>query len=185
MVNYSILPRGSMSVNAKITTAIVIVLISLSGSVSAHNFCGDAQLVPLNNLISNKSKYLNQRVKTYAVLSTDAKEYTLLKQDEKSKLGILITSDAETDEYAKRMSLRPEKNTNVVDDLFEKLRAREGAEYKPDKTKIRYYRQDVMVCGRLVRSMGELRFAVDDMRIEKSYLLPWKNERKKNGNGLR
>lgn len=185
MVSYPILPRGSMSVNAKITRATVIVLISLSGSVSAHNFCGDAKLVSLNNLISNKSAYLNQRVKTHAVLSTDAKEYTLLKQEEKSKRGILITSDAETEEYTKRMSLQPGKAINAVDDLFEKLRAREGAEYKPDMTKIRYYRQDVMACGRLVISMGELRFAVDDMRIEKSYLLPWKNERKKSDNGSR
>jgi hypothetical protein len=44
-------------------------------------------------------------------------------------------------------------------------------------SKIRYYRQDVLACGRLIKEQGELRFALDDMRIERSYVLPWKSEK--------
>lgn len=161
--------------NAKIISIVITALIIFSGIASAHCFCGDARFVPLDHLISNKGVYLNKRVRTHAVLSTDAKEFTLLREDEKSKHGLLVTSDAETQAYAKRMNLRSKKYITVVDDLFDKLRAREGTRYKPDMTKIRYYRQDVLVCGRVVRSMGKIRFAVDDMRIEKSYLLPWTN----------
>jgi len=168
------LPRWSTPVNAKIGAAALLSLISLSSSLFAHEFCESAKFVSLNDLISDRDTYLDQRVQTRAVLSTDAKEYTLLKQDEGSKLGILISSDSETEDYKKRMHLSPGGGINVVDDLFGKLRRQEGAGYKPDKTKMRYYRQDVVACGRVVESLGEIRFSVDEMRIERSYLLPWK-----------
>jgi len=161
-------------VNTKIGATVLLLLISVNNSLSACEFCGNAKFVSLNDLISDKRTYLNQRVKIHAVLSTDAKEYALLKQEEESKLGILISSDSEAEEYKRRMHIPPERGINVVDDLFEKLRMREGANYKPDMTKIRYYRQDVVACGRIIESMGEIRFSVDDMRIERSYLLPWR-----------
>jgi hypothetical protein len=59
----------------------------------------------------------------------------------------------------------------------------EGAKYEKDMSKIRYYRQDVLACGRLIKEQGELRFALDDMHIERSYLLPWRSKKGKLGDG--
>lgn len=64
----------------------------------------------------------------------------------------------------------------MVDDLLEKLHTAEGAKYKKDLSKIRYYRQEVIVCGRLVKEQNEIRFALDDKHIERTYLLSWRHQ---------
>lgn len=151
----------------------------LSAQVTAADFCEGAKFVPLDLLLTNQNQFLNRRVQTHAVLATDAKEYTRIWLTEKSKFTVLTTADDESTTYNQRHGLSNHPPFNVVNDLFEKLRAMEGAKYKKDMSKIRYYRQDVMVCGRLVKEQGELRFAVDDMRIERSYLLPWKKPKSK------
>jgi hypothetical protein len=153
----------------------------ISAQVSAAEFCEGAKFVPLDQILTKQDQFLNKRVQTHAILMTDAKEYSRISFAEKSNFTILTTADDEATAYNQKNDLLSDPPFNVVDDLFKKLRAVEGSSFKPDMRKIRYYRQDVMVCGRLVRSMGELRFAVDDMHIEKSYLLPWKNRRKGNG----
>jgi hypothetical protein len=144
--------------------------------VVASDFCDGSNIVSLDRILSSPDKYIDRRVQTHAVLKTDAKEYTRISLDENSIFSVLTTADDESTTYGKRDKLFIKNRLNVIDDLFEKLRAVEGSRYKPDISKIRYYRQDVVICGRLVRSMGELRFAVDDMRIEDSYLLPLKNK---------
>jgi hypothetical protein len=150
------------------------ILCVISSPVVANDFCDGSKFVKLDHVLSSPDKYINSRVRTRAILKTDAKEYTRISLDENSKFSVLTTADDESTTYGKRHNLSVENSQNVVDDLFEKLRAVEGSRYKPDMSKIRYYRQDVVICGRLVRSMGELRFAVDDMHIEDSYLVPFK-----------
>lgn len=159
--------------------AFVALLCLISLQATAADFCDGAKFVPLDQVLTNQNQFLNRRIQTHAVLMTDAKEYTRISLAEKSDFTILTTADDESTTYNQRHDLLTRPPFNVVGDLFEKLRATEGAKYKKDMSKIRYYRQDVMVCGRLVKEQGELRFAVDDMHIEQSYLLPWKKPKSK------
>lgn len=145
-----------------------------SPSVASTGFCDGSGFISLDQVLSRPDEFLNKRIQTRAVLKTDAKEYTRISLAEGSNFSILTTADDESTGYGKTHDISDSTRLNVVDDLFEKLRTAEGMKYKPDISKIRYYRQDVVVCGRLVRSAGELRFAVDDMRVEDSYLLPLK-----------
>jgi hypothetical protein len=149
----------------------------LSAQVAAADFCEGAKFVPLDQVLSNQSQFLNKRVQTHAVLTTDGKEYTRIWLAEKSDFTVLTTADNESTAYSQRNDLLTRPPFNVIADLFDKLRATEGAKYKRNMSRIRYYRQDVMACGRLVKEQGELRFALDDMHIERSYLLPWKKSR--------
>lgn len=153
------------------------ILFFISSSVVAKDFCDGSKFVSLDHALSSADKYINRRIQTRAVLKTDAKEFTRISLGENSQFSVLTTADDESTAYWKSHNLSIKNRLNVMDDLFEKLRAVEGSKYKPDMSKIRYYRQDVIICGRLVRSMGELRFAVDDMHIEDSYLLPLKNKK--------
>ncbi|MEO7067922.1 MAG: hypothetical protein ABI114_13490 [Rhodanobacter sp.] len=156
----------------KILPVVVSLLLLQVTSVFAHNFCQGASFVPLDQLVLSKDAYLNKRVRTHAVLVTDAKEFSLLKQEEDSHYGLRTSYDEESDAYKMRMALPPAPPFSVVGDFFEKLRALEGPKYKQDMTKIRYYRQDVIVCGRVVKSSdGEYSFAIDDIRRERSYVL--------------
>ncbi|MFC4762965.1 hypothetical protein [Dyella koreensis] len=158
-----------------------IICISLlyifSAQVTGADFCEGSKFTPLDQVLSKPGEFLNQRIQTHAILRTDAKAYTRISLDEKSGFSVLTTADDESTAYNKRHNLSAKPPFNVVSDLFAKLHPVEGAKYKADISKVRYYRQNVMVCGRLVRSMGELRFAVDDMHVEDSYLLPWKNKK--------
>lgn len=147
-----------------------------SAQVRGADFCDGSKFAGLDQVLSNPNKFINKRIQTHAILSTDAKEYTRISFDEKSDFSILTTADDESTSYYISHNLSSKTSLNVVDDLFDKLRTTEGKKYKPDISKIRYYRQNVTICGRLVKSMGQLRFAVDDMRIENSYLLPEKNK---------
>lgn len=145
----------------------------------ATDFCDGSKFISLDQVLSRPDEFINKRIQTRAVLKTDAKEYTRISLAEGSNFSILTTADDESTAYGKIHDLSDEPRLSVAKDLFEKLRAVEGARYKPDMSKIRYYRQDVLICGRLVRTMGEFRFAVDDMRVEDSYLLPLKSEKRR------
>jgi hypothetical protein len=145
----------------------------LSAQAAGAGFCDGSKFVPLDQVLSNPIQFLNKRIQTHAILRTDGKEYTRISLDEKSNFSMLTTADDESTAYYKRHDLSAKRHFNVFEDLFEKLRVVEGAKYKQDISKIKYYRQNVMVCGRLVKSMGALRFAVDDISVESSYLLPW------------
>lgn len=161
----------------RILPFLVSLLLFQATSVPARDFCQSASFVPLDQLVLSKDAYLNRRVRTHAVLITDAKEFSLLKEEEGSHYGLSTSYDEESDAYKVRMSIPQAPPFNVVNDLFEKLRVLEGTKYKQDMTKIRYYRQEVMVCGRVVKSSdGEYSFAVDDMRRERSYMLPWERK---------
>lgn len=146
----------------------------VSAQVSAVAFCDGAKFVPLDQVLEDQDQFLNRRVQTHAVLMTDAKEYTRISVAEKSSFTVLTTADDESTAYNQKHDLLRGPPFNVVSDLFEKLRAVEGARYQKDMRKTRYYRQDVMACGRLVKEQDELRFALDGLHIERSYLLPWR-----------
>jgi hypothetical protein len=157
----------------------------VSAQADAACFCDGAKLVSLDQLLMNQNRFLNRRIQTHAVLTTDAKEYTRIWFAEKSNFTVLTTADEEFTVYSQRHGFSTRPPFNVTSDLFEKLRAMEGAKYKKDMSKIQYYRQDVLACGRLIKEQGELRFALDDMHIERSYLLPWRSKRGKLGDGTK
>lgn len=138
----------------------------------ASDFCLNSSKETLDQVISNKKQFLGKRVLVHAVLRTDGKEYTRLSLAEGSDVSILATADDESTAYRGRMS-PPPPSYGLREDFFAKLKEREGNRFKPDMSKIGYYRQDVIACGRLVEEAGEYRFALDDMRVEKSYLLPF------------
>jgi hypothetical protein len=153
--------------------ACTFVLLLLVGPTWASHFCNNASLVPMDQIAADKDMYLNKRVRSHAVLRTDAKEFSLLKQDETTHFGLRTITDDESVSYSNGLSPQKKQSFNTKGDFFEKLREMEGRAYRPDMTKIIYYRQDVLVCGRLVKSDKEYYFAIDDMVIEKTYLLPW------------
>jgi hypothetical protein len=148
----------------------LLVLMFVSPACSANAFCGNAPFVPFDQLAMNAKSMLNKRVRTRAVGTTDAKEYTRYRQDELSPEGLLQTADSESTRYAEAMKLSPPA-FDVREELFRLLRIAEGDRYKPDLAKIRYYREDVMLCGRVVRTWGMFEFAVDDLIRERTYLL--------------
>jgi len=153
-------------------------LLFLSLQAVAGCFCSDAQNVSLSEILSHPDQFINKRVKVDAILRTDGKEYTRISKGEGSEFSILVTADDESTQYYLKHRLSEKENIDVIKDLFRKLRRLEGPGYERDLSKITYYRQDVVVCGRLVKSMGGLRFALDDMHVKDSYLLPWTHEQK-------
>lgn len=144
----------------------------LSSQVAGVEFCDGADFVTLDKILSTPGEYIGKRVQTHAVLMTDAKEYTRLSLAEHSGFTILASGDDETTSYFNSHKLPVRKWSDLVDDLFTKVRAAEGPTFKPHLSMIQYYRQNVTACGRLIKDQGELRFALDELRVENSYLLP-------------
>lgn len=151
----------------------VVLICLVSGRAVAADFCEGAKFVPLDQLLTKQEEFIGKRIQTKAIFSTDAKEYTRISFAEKSNFSILTTADDESTAYSQRHDQLTHPPFGVIDDLFKKLREVEGPKYKKDMSKIRYYRQDVEACGRLVKKYGELRFAMDDAHIERTYLVPW------------
>lgn len=149
-------------------------LVLRAGGAIPTDFCDGAKFVSLDTILSAPSDYLNRRVQTHAVLTTNVKEYTRIWFDEHSDFSVLTTLDDQSGVYAQGKHLPSPSFPSVVNDLFDKLRAIEGPKFNKDMSKVEYYRRDVMVCGRLTGSGSERRFAVDDMHTEDSYLLPWR-----------
>jgi len=150
-----------------------------SGGAIPPDFCQGAPFVSLDKILSHRDGYLNRRVQTHAVLRTTVKEYTRISLTEGSDISILTTLDEESSHYAERQHVPRAAFPSVVVDLFDKLRAIEGPDFKKDFYKSAYYRRDVMACGRLIGSPGNFFFALDEMHTEDSYLLPWKTTKKK------
>jgi hypothetical protein len=144
------------------------------GGSSAADFCGAAKFVSLDKILATPKDYLDKRVKTHAVLTTNVKEYTRISSAENSDFSVLTTLDDQSVAYTQSSRSSDPSFPTVVDDLFDKLRSLQGPKFPKDMSKVEYYRRDVMVCGRLTGSGSERRFAVDDMHTEDSYLLPWR-----------
>jgi hypothetical protein len=149
-------------------------LLAFSSTAGAADFCDGSRFVTLDQVLSHPNDFLQKRIQLRALLRTDAKEFTRLSLDENSRFSVLTTVDEVAGSYNKSHNLSATQSVNVVDDLYDKLRIVEGAKFVQDRTKIRYYRQDVNVCGRLVRTGDGVRFVIDDLHVEKSYLLPFK-----------
>jgi hypothetical protein len=158
----------------KIRCAYAALFCLLSAQAAAAEFCDGSIFVSLDQVLQKKDHFLNRRVQTHAILRTDAKEYSRISLDEKSDFSVLTTADDESTAYHDRMKLPSPPHAFLIDDFFDKVKERDGEHYKKDLTKIGYYRQDVIACGRLVQYADSYRFALDDMQMKRSYLLPWK-----------
>lgn len=158
---------------------LLLPLFFLSFQSAAGCFCNDAKGASLRDVLSHPDQFINKRIKVDAVLRTDGKEYTRISDSEGSTFSILVTADEESTQYYLKNKISKSENFDVINDLSRKLQRLEGKNHNRDLSKINYYRQDVVVCGRLVKSMGELRFAVDNMHVKDSYLLPWTREQKR------
>lgn len=88
--------------------ASVALLCLLSAQVAAADFCEGAKFVPLDQLLTKQDQFLNTRVQTHAILTTDAKEFVRIWFAEKSNFTILTTADAESTAYNQRMNLLAE-----------------------------------------------------------------------------
>ncbi|QDE39790.1 hypothetical protein FIV34_11520 [Luteibacter pinisoli] len=146
-------------------------------SGSHAGFCDDSPVVSLETLLSHPDEFLDKRVRLHALMATDGKEYSNLRASEESRVSILTTIDEVSSMYARE---HPDTGPsfNLMDDFKAKLKERQGGAYKFDMSKIVQYRQDVDACGRLVGPANDRFFALDDMVILKSYLLPEKSSRK-------
>ena len=144
-----------------------------------QEFCDGASFVPLDRLMVNRSQFLDKRVQTHAVLRTDGKEYTRISLEENSGFSMLLTADAESTAYFHAHPDIVSHYVNVVDDLFSKMQSMGVPKAEREMSNISLYRQEVTVCGRLVGDQNEVQFAVDDQRVERTYMLPWKNSGKR------
>lgn len=162
--------------------AAILIVLACSmyiGAAQCRDFCDDAKFVKLDELIARRDSYLDKQVKTRAVLKTDLKEYTLLRQDETSKLAILVGWDAEFSGRATTQSSRVSdlNPLAILNDYYGKLRD-VGIDDK-GRSKLKYYRQVRLLCGR-VRKGDPIgyRFVIDGSVLERSYLVGWRKKRK-------
>jgi hypothetical protein len=152
---------------------IVAVLAFLSAGVAnAGAFCDSASFVAFDELVRQKERFLNVRVQTHGVLRTDAKESTLITQGESAKRGLRVESDAAAESYAREHALPADPTFNVVADFVSKLRLRDGDKAPVDMSKIVQYRQQRLLCGRVIKGSSGYVFAIDDSVLERTYLLP-------------
>jgi hypothetical protein len=151
----------------------MIFLITMLTCLDAHarDFCDNAELFKLNHVINNKSEFLNKRIRTQAIMITNAKEFTLIKQDEIDKIGILVTSDEVSSSYRLDHNIPVDKSFNVTGDYFEKMKSRSGSSVNGSLSEIYLYRQKRMLCGRLINKYNKYYFSIDDSILEQSYIL--------------
>lgn len=143
------------------------------GAAQCRDFCDGAKFVALDDLIANRDSYLDKQVKTHAILRTDLKEYTQLRQDEASRLAILVGWDAEFPGRATVIQGSQGSDLNpssILRDYYVKLR-NSGISIE-DRSKLKFYRQVRLFCGR-VRKAEPIgyRFVIDDSVLERSYLV--------------
>ena len=158
---------------------VALLLCLVSTQTPSKDFCDGSNFVALDNLLLNKAQFLNKRIQTHAILRTDGKEHTRISLEENSRFTILLTADAETTAY---FHMHPDIVNHYVDakdDLFSKMQSMGVPKAEREMSKISFYRQELMVCGRLVGDQNEVQFAVDDQRVERTYMLPWKNSGKR------
>jgi hypothetical protein len=167
---------GKPQVMPMIRAIVVMAILLPIGVAHAGAFCDDAPFVSFDQLIREKDSYLNMRVRTHGVLRTDAKETTLIKQDERTKLGLKVESDSAAQEYASEHRLPSDPSFNVVSDFLDKLQQRDGDKAPVDMSKVASYRQERRLCGRVVKGSGEYGFVIDDSILETTYLVPSKSK---------
>lgn len=172
-----VLRRWRLPVTATWRAALLLCLVSTQAL--SKDFCDGASFVALDNLLQNKTQFLNKRIQTHAILRTDGKEYFRISFEENPSFSILLTADAETTAYFHAHPDIANNHVNVFDDLFSKMQSMGVPKSEREMSKIRFYRQEVTVCGRLVGDQNEVQFAVDDERVERTYLLPWKSSGKR------
>ncbi|MBS0498836.1 MAG: hypothetical protein JSR74_00745 [Proteobacteria bacterium] len=145
------------------------------GAAQCRDFCDGAKFVAFDDLVANRDSYLDRQVKTRAILKTDLKEYTQLRQSEASSVAILVGWDAEFPGSATVIQSSQGSDLNpssILRDYYVKLR-NIGISNK-DRSKLRFYRQVRLLCGR-VRKAEPIgyRFVIDDSVLERSYLIDW------------
>lgn len=153
-------------------------LTCVANAVYAGNFCDNAPFIKLNQIISHKQSYIGVRVRTHAILKTDLKEYTIIEQSEKSDNYLLVGSDGQNSGLRNITGKSDITSSSVSLDFMNKYKQMEGARAAVDWSKIVYYRQERLLCGRVVKVDGRWRFAIDDSILQSSYLLDWKKKHK-------
>ena len=151
-------------------------LACVANAMYAGDFCDNAPFVKLNQVISHKTSYIGVRVRTHAILKTDLKEYTIIEQAEGSGTYLLVGSDEQNSGLRNVMGKSDITNSSVSRDFMNKYEQKEGAGAAVDWSKIVYYRQERLLCGRVIKVNGRWRFAIDDSILQRSYLLNWKKK---------
>lgn len=146
--------------------------------VYAGDFCDNAPFVQLSQIISHKQSYLGVRVRTHAILKTDLKEYMIIEQAEGSSNYFLVGSDGQGASLKNVTGKSDITNSSVSHDFIKKYKQKGGMGAAVDWSKIVYYRQERLLCGRVIKVDNYWRFAIDDSILQNSYLLGWKKKHK-------
>lgn len=152
-------------------------LYCVSNAAYASDFCDNAPFVQLNHVISHKQWYLGVRIRTSAILKTDLKEYMIIEQTEGSDSYFLVGSDGQSGSLKNVSGKSDISNASVSRDFIRKYKQKEGMVATVDWSKIVYYRQERLFCGRVIMVNDSFRFAIDDSILENSYLLDWKKNK--------
>jgi hypothetical protein len=159
-----------------IKSAAVFLLMLGCSDLRASEFCSGSVSVEVNEIIRNAEVYKGKRIETLGILLTDAKEFTLLKQVEKSKNGILIAQENAETLGASSSGMLEVEDSDYMEDFARLYHQRVGMSAPLDLSKIAYYRQSVRLCGRVVAGARGWRFAIDRSKRLDSFLLVWKVE---------
>lgn len=145
-----------------------LLLTAVSGLSVAGDFCRASSAVNLDQWFGDMPARMGVRIRAKAILVTDAKEYTVVFGTEGGHVAF-TTSDERTMEYRKHVPKRDVPAALL--DMNEKLvrASRELPGLSPPE--IRFYRQEVLLCGRVEMIDGQYSLAVDDLIVAKSYLL--------------
>lgn len=146
-------------------------LLASAQPTSQHPFCGESPFIPFEDLLGLDSTYLGKRIKTRGILRVGGKEYVLITATDKSKRGILLSSDRQSEVYASTNFLYSSRGVSFVDDCLSLLRGSKGARTPLDRTYISNYRQRVLLCGRIEKEKAGIVFELDDSVRENSYIL--------------
>ena len=157
--------------------ALLLSTILVAGRSEAGAFCDDAPFVDFDRVTQQASALIGKRVQTRGVLRTDAKEFTLITPNDSLNRGLRVENDADAEAYAQRHSLAVDPTFDVLADLASKLGVKDGSKGTLDLSEIVNYRQVRLLCGRVMRGSSGLVFAIDDSRLEKSYLLRHKKRK--------
>src|SRR5258708_1490114 len=161
-----------------IRRAVLLLAVLATGRAEAGTFCDGAPFVSFSRVVREASAFVGKRFQTRGVIRTDAKEFTLITQDDATKHGLRVEGDAEAEAYARRHALSVDPTFDVLADLASKLRRKGMNQATPDMSEIVNYRQLRLLCGRVVSGSSGLVFVIDDSVLERSYLLPHKAKKR-------
>lgn len=168
-VDRCVLSRWCLSMNR---LGMLIAACLVAGLTQAGDFCEGSPFVPFGQLLNEKAEHVGDRLVTRGILRTDAQEFTLITDGDTATRGLLVESDDEAEAYARKHALVVDPTFNVIDDFASKLEEEQGGKSSLDMSQIVRYRQQRLLCGRVIRGFFGYAFVIDDSVLEKSFLLP-------------